>query len=436
VEGPAALRRKQGTATLSEARSKLVILGIGDDGLAGLTESARRLVLEADLILGAPSTLTLVESVRARKQALEPDMSVALRQVREALEVAKPVLISSGDPLFYGVARYLCDRLGKDVFEVVPHVSSMQLAFARIKESWEDAYLTNLAGRPIEAVIDRIRTAEKIGLFSSEECPPARLAKELLERGIDYFRAYVCENLGSPDERVTQSELADLATMEFNPLHVMILIRKPNRPDRASRASRHRLFGNPDDAFAQSLPKRGLVTHAEVRSIALAQLDIRATSIVWDIGAGSGSVAIEAAQLAQLGTVYAIEPEAADIALIQANAEEFGVPNVRALLGRAPEVLAALPEPDAIFVGGTGRQVDLVLSAAYSRLIQGGSMAVNVATIEGLATAYHTLKNLAGEVRVWNVSVARGIEQMDRLRFEAINPTFLLAVTKRDESHD
>ena len=101
----------------------------------------------------------------------------------------------------------------------------------------------------------------------------------------------------------------------------MILIREPNRPDRASRASRHRLFGNPDDAFAQSLPKRGLITQAEVRAIALAQLDIRATSVVWDIGAGSGSVAIEAAQLAHQGMVYAIEPEPADIALIQANAE-------------------------------------------------------------------------------------------------------------------
>ena len=112
-----------------------------------------------------------------RKQPLEPDMSVALRQVRDALEYKNPVLVSSGDPLFYGVARYLCDRLGKDLFEVVPHVSSMQLAFARIKESWEDAYLTNLTGRPIEAVIDRIRTAEKIGLFSSDECPPARLAQ-------------------------------------------------------------------------------------------------------------------------------------------------------------------------------------------------------------------------------------------------------------------
>jgi precorrin-6B C5,15-methyltransferase / cobalt-precorrin-6B C5,C15-methyltransferase len=348
----------------------------------------------------------------------------------------RPVLVSSGDPLFYGVARYLCDRLGKDQFEVVPHVSSMQLAFARVKESWEDAYLTSLAGRPLEAIVDRIRTAERVGLFSSDELPPARLAQALLDRGIDYFRAYVCEHLGSPDERVTQAELADLAGMDFNPLNVVILIRKPNRPDRAMQGRRQRLFGNPDDAFAQSLPKRGLITQAEVRAIALAQLDIRATSVVWDIGAGSGSVAIEAAQLAHQGIVYAIEPEPADVALIQANAESFGVPNVRTVAGRAPEVLASLPDPDAVFVGGTGRQVDLVLSAAYARLVLGGTLAVNVATIEGLAAAYQTLKALAGSVSVWNVSIARGIEQMDRLRFEAIAPTFLLSVIRREPVDD
>lgn len=421
---------------MGETRSKLVIVGIGDDGLAGLTESARRVIAEADVVLGAPATLRLLDDVAARKVPLDPEMPAALRQVREALSARRPVLVSGGDPLFYGVARYLCDRLGKDLFEVVPHVSSMQLAFARVKESWEEAYLTSLAGRPLEAVVDRIRTAEKVGLFSSDEHPPQRIARALLDRGIDYFRAYVCENLGSPDERVTQAELDDLTGMEFDPLNVLILVRKPNRPDLASRAGRHRLFGNADDAFAQTLPKRGLITQAEVRSIALAQLDIRPTSVVWDIGAGSGSVAIEAAQLANLGMVYAIEPEAADVALIQANAEEFGVPNVRPVVGRAPEVLAALPEPDAIFVGGTGRQVVLVLSAAYARLAPGGRLAVNVATIDGLATAHETLKRLAGEVRVWNIAIARGIEQMERVRFEAINPTFLLAVTKTPEASD
>jgi precorrin-6Y C5,15-methyltransferase (decarboxylating) len=423
----------RGVQTVDETGSKIVIVGIGDDGVAGLTEAARRVVHEADLILGAPATLRLLGGLPARLVPLDPDMPTALRQVREGLSARKPVLVSGGDPLFYGIARYLCDRLGKDQFEVVPHVSSMQLAFARVKESWEEAYLTSLAGRPLEAVIDRVRTAEKAGLFSSDEHPPARVARALLEHGIDYFRAYVCENLGSPDERVTQAELTDLAAMEFAPLNVLILVRKPNRPDRASRSGNYRLFGNPDDAFAQSQPKHGLITQAEVRSIALAQLDVRPASIVWDIGAGSGSVAIEAAQLAHQGTVYAIEPEPADITLIQANAEVFGVPNVHSVAGRAPEILDSLPDPDAIFVGGTGRQVGPVLKAAYERLNAGGRLAVNVVTVDSLAEAYQTLKTLAGRVALWNVSIARGIEQMDRVRFEAVHPTFLLAVTKSVE---
>jgi len=418
---------------LEPLQSKLVIVGIGDDGLAGLTGTARQIVTEAELILGAPATLRLVADLPARKVALDPDMPTALGQVRAALASRRPVLVSGGDPLFYGVARYLCDRLGKDQFEVVPHVSTMQLAFARVKESWEDAYLTSLAGRPLDAVVDRIRTAEKVGLFSDDEHPPARVAKALLDRGIDYFRAYVCENLGSPDERVTQTELADLAELEFDPLNVLILVRKPGRPDSPRRAPRYRLFGNPDDAFKQDQPQSGLITIAEVRSIALAQLDVRPTSVVWDIGAGSGSVAVEAAQMAPQGMVYAIEPNPTDLALIHANAEAFGVPNVRPIAGRAPEILASLPDPDAVFVGGTDRQVAPVLVAAFARLAPGGCLAVNISAIDSLATAHQTLKGLAGEVRVWNVAIARGIEQMDRVRFQAVNPTFLLTVTKRSQ---
>ncbi len=258
---------------MAESTSKLVIVGMGDDGLEGLNESARQVLRNADVLLGPESTLRLLGELSTRVVPLDPEMPNALKQVREAMDSAsRPVLVNYGDPLFYGVARYLTDRLGKDRFEVLPHVSSMQLAFARVKESWEDAYLTSLAGRPIESVIDRIRTADKVGLFSSDDCPPGRLAQALLDHHIDYFRAYVCENLGQPDERVTQAELPDLASMKFDPLHVLILVRKPNRPDRASRLDRHRLFGNADDAFAQSQPKRGLITQAEVRSIALCSL--------------------------------------------------------------------------------------------------------------------------------------------------------------------
>src|SRR5207244_11423663 len=170
------------------------------------------------------------------------------------------VVLAGGDPLFYGVARFLCDRVGKERFEVLPHVSFMQLAFARVKESWEESYLTNLATHPLESVLDRIRVAEVVGLFTSEKESPPRIARELLARGLDYFRVFVCENLGGPDERVTQGELADIQEMEFAALNVMILKRKPGRPDQQRKAARFLRFGNPDDVFAQSRPQRGPIT--------------------------------------------------------------------------------------------------------------------------------------------------------------------------------
>lgn len=413
---------------------RLRIVGIGDDGLPGLTDQARKILTDADLVIGTTEVLKMLHEMAAAKQTLPADMDEALAGLQAAIStVDKPVLVSEGDPLFFGVTRYFSDRLGKDAYEIHPHVSSMQLAFARVKESWDDAYLTSMGGRALEPTLDRIRTAEKVGLFPSEEMPPKRLAREMLSRGIDYFRVYVCENLGSPDERVTQAQLSEISRMDFHPLNVMILIRNPNQPARLKGVGRKRLFGNPDEAFAQSQPKAELVTRTEVRAIALSYLDLRPDSIVWDVGAGSGAVTIESAQLAYRGTVYAIEPEAADVGLILSNCESFGVANVRAILGRAPEITKDLPDPDAVFVGGTGRRLDHVLTAVYERLTPGGRMVVNVVTIDGLATAHETLRRLAGDVLLWNISIARGIDQMDRVRFEAATPSFLLAVTKPDD---
>ena len=150
---------------------KVHIVGIGDDGLEGLTQRARNVLRQADVLVGEPHCLALVGDAGKERIAIGTDLDDAVRQI-EALPERKVVVLADGDPLFYGVARYLCDKLGKDRFEVVPHVSSMQLAFARVKESWEEAYLTNLASHPLETVLEQIRTAEKVGLFTSEETPP------------------------------------------------------------------------------------------------------------------------------------------------------------------------------------------------------------------------------------------------------------------------
>jgi precorrin-6Y C5,15-methyltransferase (decarboxylating) len=267
-------------------------------------------------------------------------------------------------------------------------------------------------------------------LFTTEEASPPAVARELLARGIDYFRAYVCENLGGPDERVTQGELTDIREMEFAPLNVLVLKRKPGRPDRQRAATGLRRFGNPDDVFAQSRPKSGLITQAEVRAIALAQLDLQPGTVVWDVGAGSGAVALECAQLIEDGVVYAIEQDAADYHLILANAEAFAVRNLKAVHGIAPAVFEGLPRPDAVFVGGTGREVARLLESAHAALRPGGRLVVNVATLEMLNATYEALKRLAGGVQVCLVNVARGVEQLETLRFEAVNPTFLLRILK------
>jgi precorrin-6Y C5,15-methyltransferase (decarboxylating) len=406
---------------------KIHIIGIGDDGLEGLTSQARTLVEEADLLIGEEAVLP--KNSDAETLVLRGSLDAAIERIMTN-QSGRIVVLASGDPLFYGVARYLFERVGEERFEVLPHVSSMQLAFARVKQSWEEAYLTNLANHQLESVVEKIRVMDKIGLFTTDEIPPADVARALLERDIDYFSAYVCENLAGPDERVTSMDLSELADQQFAPLNVMILVRKPNAPDRPRELVGQRLFGNPDDAFVQSQPKQGLLTPSEVRAMALAELDVGPGSIVWDVGAGSGSVAIEAAAIAPQGTAYAIEMDLGDHELIKANTEKFGRTNLVPILGQAPAAWHDLPDPDCIFVGGTGREVRHLVELAYDRLKPGGRLVANVASIENLAETLEVLQSTEGEVHCRMVNIARGTYQMERIRFDALNPCFLLSVTK------
>jgi precorrin-6Y C5,15-methyltransferase (decarboxylating) len=409
---------------------RIHVIGVGSDGLAGLTGRARELLLAAEVVFGSRAVLELLPEVRAERRELGTELAEVTASLASLAGKKGVAIVVSGDPLFYGVARYLCDRLGKENFEVLPHVSTMQEAFARVKETWEEAFLTNLATHPLETVLDRIRVAETVGLFTSESEGPAEVARQLLARGLDYFRAYVCENLGGPHERVTQGELGDIAGMEFDSLNVLILTRKPGRPDRQALDRQFRRFGNADEVFAQSRPKSGLITQAEIRAIALAQMAIQPGHVVWDVGAGSGSVAIEAARLSDPGMVFAIEQDSADYHLILSNADTFGVRNLKAVHGLAPGVFAGLPAPDAIFVGGDGREVARVLESAWQSLRPGGQLVVHVASLENLSATYAVLRRLSRDLDALLLHLARGVEQLESLRFESLNPTFLLRVGK------
>ena len=408
---------------------KIQIIGIGDDGADGLTEVARAAIKRAGVLVGTKRCLSAVADGEARQIATSGNLDEIVTAI-ESHSNETVVVLTSGDPLFYGVARYLCDALGKDRFDVIPNVSSMQLAFARVKESWDEAYLANLASVNLDKVVRAVRSTEKAGLFTTEVITPSVLAKSLLEQGIDYFNAYVCENLGSPNERVTQADLNEIVDGDFAPLNVVVLVRKPQTPDRPDSMIGQRLFGNRDELFLQSQPQRGLLTPMEVRTIALSLLDLGPKSVVWDVGAGSGSVSIEAARLACEGTVFAIEMEPLDHQLIVENAQRFGVDNVKPTLGQAPEVWGDLPDPDAVFIGGAGRAVGTIAEQAFARLKAGGRLVINVNSIDNLSGVLTKLQAVSNDVAVRMVNIAEATSQLESLRFESKNPSFLINLTK------
>ncbi len=409
----------------------ICIVGIGDDGIEGLTPSTVAVIRQADLLVG-PSEMT--DSFRSDVgDAWDPGSDYEALSVRidESVD-QKVVVLAAGDPLFYGTARFLCDRIGKARIRVIPNVSTMQLAFARVKENWDEAYLTDLGNQSIDHVVQKIRSAERVGLFTTRENTPQLLASALLAARVDYFTAYVCENLGSPDERVTSGTLEEIADQVFDSLNVMILVRRAAAPDRPTEMIGKRLFGNPDEMFLQTKPKRGLLTSSEIRCLALAELNLGPTSVVWDIGAGSGSVAIEAGQISPGGEIYAIEMDVDDFALIGQNAERFGVHNVFPIHGAAPKAWEDLPDPDAIFIGGTGRQLATIVTDALARLKPGGRIVADMADIDNVSDVQTFLRNATGDVKVWMFSVAKGNYQLERIRFDAQNPIFVVSAIKPD----
>lgn len=409
---------------------RIFILGVGDDGYEGLSRHAQGLLNEAGLILGPPGLIDRLKMVPRPKEIAPANLDRLIERLEETAGQEAVILLTHGDPLFFGTARYLCDRMGKERFEVVPHVSSMQLAFARVKENWDDAYLTNLATQPLARVLEKVRIAEKIGIFTTSEFTPAVIARALLESGLDYFHVYVCENLGAKDERVTRGSLEQIVNEHFAPLNIMLLIRQANAPDRPVSMQGKRLFGNPDELFLHSQPRRGLITPMEVRAIALAQLDLGPSSTVWDVGAGTGSVSIEAAQLASTGRVYAIEMDAADYNLLIENTRRFNVPNVYPVLGEAPKAWYDLPEPDAVFLGGTGRAVSDLADAAWQRLRPGGRLVASMMSMENVVTLQNQLMAKGIEPQTLMIQLSRSTYQLEQLRLEAANPSFLVVAHK------
>ena len=404
----------------------VTVVGIGDDGCKGLTSRAMDAIARAAVLVGGERQLEFFPEFQGERVVLKNGLSPALDHVARLAEEHHVCVLASGDPLFFGIGSLVVRKVGVEHVEVIPQPSSIQWAFARAGLKWDDAVILTLHGRAREGFLTRLTRHAKVAVMTDDENSPPRLGAHMAEHGETAWRAWVCENLGGPDERVRACSVPELQGLsDVGSLNVLIL----ERTDPAWRSPTTIPFFH-DDAFAKRMPKKGLITKREVRLLSLAALGLRLDSVVWDVGAGSGSVSIEAALLSPQGRVYAVEVDPEGVEICRENLRAHAVDNVRVIAGRAPEAFADLEAPDAVFVGGSKGSMAEIINIALERLKPGGRLVVNAITLENAAEAYQAFRHrgLVPEVTLLQVSRAEPLAHY--LRYEALNPIQIFAVEK------
>ncbi len=418
------------------------VVGVGLDGLLGLSETVQRLVKQATLLVGSDRHLSYFPEQAAPRFVLG-DLREAIQRIRETLskhpteeDAQKPpliVILTSGDPLFFGFGRLLLTEFESELLTFHPQVSSVQLAFNRIKVSWQDARLISAHGRSLEALTQALQQgASKIAVLTDDRNTPGAIARLLLSLELPgAYRCWVCENLGGTAERVQCFTPEELTQQFFEPLNVVILLRTAETIAPVSLP----LLGLPDSSFLSFGDRPGLMTKREVRLLALGELALYPRQTVWDIGAGTGSVSIEIARLCPTSKIYAIEKTAAGVALIEQNQQRFQVENLFPVHGTAPRALAELPVPDRIFIGGSGSYLTEILDVCCGVLQPEGVIVVAIATLENLTELVGWAQIHAAEwtYHMLQIQVARSVPVGDLTRFAPQNPVTLVRVGRVDE---
>ena len=398
------------------------IIGVAPAG--SLLPEAQRLLDGAEMVFGGRRLLQMFPHHPAEKITIKNNLAEIASLIKINLGRKRMVVLASGDPSFFGIARYLIAKLGGNAVDIIPNVSAMQLAFARLKESWEDAVFVSVHSRPVEDSINTIRSNTKLGIFTDNKHTPAAIARVLLEHGIDGYRAYVCQDLGSKEEKVIKTDLKGLCRMKSSPLNILILLRE--KPKTGPK----QMFGLPETSFYRR--QYGLITKQEVRAVSLSKMRLAEDSIVWDIGAGSGAISIEASFLARKGQVFAIEKNEKDINIIKKNIRKFNVSNVEVVKTFAPDGLERLPNPTAVFIGGSGGRVKEIVDFVSRRLKPGGRIVINIVALENLNAAVNALKARGFATDITLVSIARSTKVLELTRFEALNPVFIVTGVKEE----
>lgn len=401
-----------------EPQKNVTVLGIGAQGEGTLTIDAVRALEQAELIIGAKRVIDALK--RFRKPAIE---AIAPGEIADAVRSAaasRIVVAMSGDTGFFSGTKGLLPLIADCKPVVLPGISSVAYLAARLRSSYQDAALASAHGRAAN-VIALVRQNPRLYLLTGGKPDAASILSELTEYGLSDVRITVGERLGYPDERITTGTAMELCGASFDPLTVLY-IENPAAKDVCT-------HGRDDGDFLRSdVP----MTKSEVRAVTLSKLKLTRDAVCWDVGAGTGSVSVEMAEIADRGTVYAIERSAEACALIEQNKRHLGVSNITVVAGSAPQALTDLPAPTHVFVGGSGGNLKEILTAALQKNPR-VRIVLNTVTAETFAEALDAGKTLpVRQFDIVEISVSRASKVGPYHMMRAQNPVTIISMEGSD----
>jgi precorrin-6B C5,15-methyltransferase / cobalt-precorrin-6B C5,C15-methyltransferase len=385
-----------------------------------LTPKAREIIRVAQVLVGGRRLLDYFPEHRGMRIPLGQDPEGTLRQLPALAANKTVVVLASGDPNFYGVGPLVVKVLGAEQVVIHPNLTAVQIACARLKLSWQDATIISLHGRAWELLDEVVGKPGPLIIYTDPGHTPAAIARVLLRHGLVRARCCVLEDLGQETERITWLSLAEAQEQDFSPLNLVVVLPEPGERGHVGPPLH---LGLPEAALTHHA---GLFTKAEIRAVALAKLRLLPGQVLWDVGAGSGSVGLEASLLLPGGQIFAVERHPERAAQIAANRDKFGVQNLEVVCAPAPLGLASLPDPHRVFVGGGGPEVAAIIQEAMHRLTPGGRVVATAALLETLEAARQVLAGAGWQVEVIQVQVSRSHPLAGGTALQALNPVWII----------
>jgi precorrin-6B C5,15-methyltransferase / cobalt-precorrin-6B C5,C15-methyltransferase len=404
---------------------KVIGIGLSPDDI---TVKQDKLIRNADILIGGARQLKIFDDLNVRKIKIKNNLGIIVETIQKNIDSSNIVVLASGDPLFYGIGSYLIKKIGEKKVEVLPNISSVAKAFSKINKSWQNAHLLSLHGNRSENISILFEPVVSSNdkwfcLLTDKTKDPAWIAKKLIDKNETGFTMCILEKLDSKDEKITwYDDLEKIKENTFLHPNIVILKKEPSSPVLPN--SNHVKIGINDEKFHC---ENGLITKSEIRSIVLSKLNfVSRDHVFWDLGAGSGSVAIEASSFIPKGRIFALEKNQYRISLIEKNLSAFNVKNINVIQAQLPDGLAKLPIPDRIFIGGGGKDLKAIAQNAITKLSINGIIVINTILIQNLEPVVAIMKDLGIKPQILSVQISRSKDMPFGDRFEPLNPVWII----------